>query len=66
MGETSLTYKGRKVTADAGDAPSLKIDGQTVPVRRNPDGTFWSPRFAFRNFATLQDLAQALIDHGPN
>ncbi len=66
MGETSMTYKGRNVTADAGDAPSLEIDGQTVPVRRNANGTFWSPRFAFRNFATLQDLAKALIDHGPN
>jgi len=66
MSETSMTYKGRKVVANAADAPTLEIDGQAVPVRRNPDGTFWSPRLAFRNFATLQDLAKALIDHGPN
>jgi hypothetical protein len=66
MAEVSMSYKGRQIVLDtAPDNPTLRIDGQPISLRRNSDGTLWTPRFAFETFRTLEDLARAIIDRAP-
>jgi len=66
MAEVSMSYQGRQIVLDADrDSPALQIDGRPVSLRRNPDGTLWTPRFAFETFRTLEDLARAIIDRAP-
>jgi hypothetical protein len=62
MNETSFEYQGRTVVITADD--HLLINGKTIPYVRYPGGHYGIQSLAFLSFASLEELARALIDHG--
>jgi hypothetical protein len=67
------TYKGRNIVVEepedearlAEAKPSISIDDQRVNVIQNPDGTYSSEGLYYTKYASLPELARAIIDSYP-
>lgn len=66
MPERKELYKGRQiVVSDDGDAVTLTIDGEAVPIHVHEDGTVESHDMMFQMFGSPSELARALVDQMP-
>jgi hypothetical protein len=67
------TYKGRNIVVEEPEdearvseaKPLLSIDDQRVNVIQNHDGTYSSEGLYYTKYASLPELARAIIDSNP-
>jgi hypothetical protein len=45
----------------ASDPPKLEIAGQSILVRRDSTGKYWTPVHPHRVFGSLQEMAEVMI-----
>lgn len=57
-----FAYKGRSVVLEHDEGPRVLIDGREILVRSDENGRYSTEKFAYRDFATLDELARALVD----
>jgi hypothetical protein len=66
MANTSSSYRGHEIlTGRSADTPHLSIDGEAVQVSQIAENQYATLLLPHSNFSSLDELAQAVIDHAP-
>jgi hypothetical protein len=59
------TYKGRRISiTEKHGKKALAIDGESVEINEEEDGTFSTPHNRFMTYRSPHDLARDLINRG--
>jgi hypothetical protein len=63
LAQSSETYNGHTIaTDDTADPPTVTVDGQSIPVTMLDNEQWYSTLMAYTSFASLSDLARAIVD----
>ncbi|MDH3602443.1 MAG: hypothetical protein OEU26_22745 [Candidatus Tectomicrobia bacterium] len=68
MAEEQQTYKGRdiRISTEAG-ATQLSIDGRNIDIVQDEDsGQYGTSYLPYRNYSSVVELAQQVIDYVPD
>ncbi len=65
MARADYRYRGKRISVvDVHGSRHLFIDGEHIRTEsRGRSGRYWSKHLPYREFATLRELAQAIVDY---
>ncbi len=65
MARTAFRYRGKRISVvEVHGSRHLFINDEHIPTTsRGRSGPYWSKHVPYRGFATLRELAQAIVDY---